>query len=181
MDKRLNSNSGRSPPLGNLVLGQVLSICLTISNTLNQILNFRYKVDLAALQTTTVYVLVATLFWFTLMHFSVDYFWTRNIKSKIPITIIISALDSAASMLALHSYGYVSMPTVTLLSTFSTPTVMLLSWLFLSTKYKKSNILGAFIAISGVAGASIYQLMNISQSSDSQTSSSEGYICFIIG
>ena len=144
--------------LGNLVLGQILSVCMTISGAINQKLNQDYHLDLAAIQTASVYVVVAVLFWLALMQFSVEYFWTRKFRSKIPITMVISLLDTAASILVLHSYQHLNVPMVALLSTIATPTVMFLSRIFLSARYRWTSIAGASLAISGVISLSIYQL-----------------------
>jgi drug/metabolite transporter (DMT)-like permease len=157
--------------LGNLVLGQVLSVCITISGAINQKLNRDYLLDLAAIQTTLVYVVVAVLFWLALMHFSVEYFWTRKFRSKIPITVVTSLLDTAASVLALHSYQHLNVPMVALLSTVATPTVMFLSRIFLKAKYRWTSIAGASIAISGVISLSIYQLFFESSAAMSTTGS----------
>lgn len=147
----------KSALVENIFLGQVLSICLTVSGTVSQLLRKNYNLDLSALQMMSVYGFVALIFWIVLIYSSVEYFLKRKFLPKIPMILLISCFDTTASVLLLHSYNYLSLPTITLLSTLSTPTVMILSWLLLGFKYWWNNILGACMAIGGVILLAAYQ------------------------
>lgn len=146
------------PHWSNAILGQILSLCLTAGGTLSHKLYHTYGLDVAALQMTLVYLTVAILFWLALVHFSVEYFWTRKLRTKIIATSLISLLDTAASLLVIHAVAYVSLPMRALLSTISTPVVMVLSYIFLRTNYKLLSVFGAALAVGGVVFASISQL-----------------------
>lgn len=144
--------------MGNLVLTQILAFCFTISATLCQLMRRDYDLDLSALQMTLMYLLVAIIFWLALIHLSVDYFWKRKFSTgRLSLTLVISIFDCAGSIFSLHSFSYLSVPVVSLLSNLSTPTVMIFSWLLLGAKYRWNNYVGAGSAILGVIILTVVQ------------------------
>lgn len=146
---------------GNGILGQILSLCLTAGGTISHKLYHTYGLDVAAMQMALVYLNVAIMFWLALVHFSVEYFWARKLRTKIIATGLISLLDTAASLLVIHAVAYVNLPMRALLSTISTPVVMTLSRIFLRTNYKLLSVFGASLAVGGVVFASVSQLSTV--------------------
>lgn len=138
---------------GHVILGQVLSLCLTGAGIMTRELLARYSLDPIAGQGLVVYAVLAVIYWIFLIHLSVDYFGTRNIRKGIPMILPISLLDTAANTLLLKSYGLLSLATVALISTVSTPTVMVLSRVVLHSRYGLHNVLGALVAVLGAVGA----------------------------
>ena len=154
----MSNGRGSTDGLSGVFLGQALSICLTICGYASQVLFHRYGFDMTALLTTTVYSAVAIIFWLTLIHFSVEYFGTREFRSKIPATLMIALLDVSASIIAIHAVASVGIAMRTLLATFSTPTVIILSRVFLGNKYSVFSLGGATIAVAGAVLPSIFRL-----------------------
>lgn len=138
---------------GHVILGQVLSLCLTGAGIMTRELLGRYSLDPIAGQSLVVYAVLAVIYWIFLVHLSVDYFGTRNLRRRIPMILPISLLDTVANTLVLKAYGLLSLATVALLSTVSTPTVMVLSRIVLKSRYSLHHFLGAFVALLGAVGA----------------------------
>lgn len=165
--------------VGNLVLTQILALCFTISATLCQLMRRDYDLDLSALQMTLMYLLVAIIFWLALIHLSVDYFWKRKFSTgRLSLTLVISIFDCAGSIFSLHSFSYLSVPVVSLLSNLSTPTVMIFSWLLLGAKYRWNNYVGAASAILGVVLLTVVQ-NNLSLASGQNSSRISDFIYWI--
>ncbi len=143
----------------NVCLGQALSLLATAANAVNQQLNGWYGINVAALQMCAVYGMLAVGFWTAITCFFPAQVKVRNLWAILPLMVLISFLDTTASIMCLRAYACVNSPTVALLSTVSTPTVLLLSSVTFRRTYAWNEILGSVMAVSGVAILSVYQLV----------------------
>lgn len=156
----------------NLILGQILSICLTAGSSFHNRLVYKYGLQLEALEMVFVYSVVSVLFWFYHYRLTSSSFHISKLKTKLVDLLVISANDFCATILALKAYSYISLPLVALLSTISTPTVMLFSIMILKAKYSWKKIAGAGLSVIGVLGICIYDLLNLRKDPSSNLESS---------
>ncbi|OIW20328.1 hypothetical protein TanjilG_08870 [Lupinus angustifolius] len=64
--------------------------------------------------------------------------------------LLLGIIDVEANFLVVKSYQYTSLTSVMLLDCWSIPIVMLLTWIFLKTKYRFKNITGIVVCIAGL-------------------------------
>ncbi|XP_056161433.1 uncharacterized protein LOC115688565 isoform X2 [Syzygium oleosum] len=64
--------------------------------------------------------------------------------------VILAVVDVEANFLVVKAYQYTSITSVMLLDCWSIPSVMLLTWLFLSTKYRFKKIAGVLVCVAGL-------------------------------
>lgn len=143
--------------IGNALLGQFLSLTITLSGTVNEYLYRRHNVNFPALQTVLFYLLLALFYvpkwlWNSRKERSASAFVTLSmaVKTRFLWYSGYALLDCIASLLVIKSYIYTNLATVALLSTFSTPCVIVLSRIFLRAKYRPLQYTGAAICVAGV-------------------------------
>ncbi|KAJ0872229.1 putative solute carrier family 35 member SLC35F1/F2/F6 [Helianthus annuus] len=84
-----------------------------------------------------------------------------GLKAKWYYYLLLGLVDVEANYLVVKAYQYTSITSIMLLDCWSIPSVILLTWLFLKTKYSGSNpIKGDFLV---VAGATLYAVSNVSE------------------
>lgn len=166
------------PPYRGLVLGQVLSLCLTAGCAFHGVLEGKYGLSLEALEMAVLYSVLSLLFWLYLCYKRDKSLGDLCKGFKSLDLVLISILDFSASVLALKAYMYISLPKVTLLSTISTPTVMCLSWAISDARYSWRKCGGALLAVLGVVGIGLFDLYEEYKTSQIQESGSAylGYV-----
>ncbi|XP_027928774.1 solute carrier family 35 member F1-like [Vigna unguiculata] len=114
----------------------------------------------------------------------------KPLKAKWYYYVILGLVDVEANFLVVKAYQYTSLTSVMLLDCWSIPSVMLLTWLFLKTKYRFKKITGVVVCVSGlvlvvfsdvhagdhaggsnprkgdllvIAGATLYAISNVSE------------------
>jgi len=151
--------------IGNALLGQFLSIAITLSGAVNEYLYRRHAVNFPALQTVAFYLLLTLVFlpkW--LLSCS-----SRRRSGGRPLSVIVrgviqargwtyclyAMLDCVAALLVIRAYNYTNLAVIALLSTISTPCVIVLSRIFLATRYKPMQYLGAAVCVAGIVFFSV--------------------------
>ncbi|KAF6266814.1 hypothetical protein COO60DRAFT_1697270, partial [Scenedesmus sp. NREL 46B-D3] len=76
--------------------------------------------------------------------------WQRMTRMW-PAFAALALIDVEANVLVVKAYQYTSLTSVTLLDCFTIPSVMLLSWLVLHSRYRPGHFLGAALCVCGLA------------------------------
>ncbi|KAJ4828037.1 hypothetical protein Tsubulata_045675 [Turnera subulata] len=74
----------------------------------------------------------------------------QKLKAKWYYYVVLALVDVEANFLVVKAYQYTSITSVMLLDCWSIPSVMLLTWLFLSTKYRFKKIAGVVVCVAGL-------------------------------
>lgn len=74
----------------------------------------------------------------------------QPLKAKWYYYILLGLVDVEANFLVVKAYQYTSLTSVMLLDCWSIPCVMLLTWIFLKTKYRYKKITGVIVCIAGL-------------------------------
>ncbi|XP_058739202.1 uncharacterized protein LOC131611103 [Vicia villosa] len=74
----------------------------------------------------------------------------KPLKAKWYYYILLGLVDVEANFLVVKAYQYTSLTSVMLLDCWSIPCVMLLTWIFLKTKYRYKKITGVIVCIAGL-------------------------------
>ncbi|XP_022137946.1 solute carrier family 35 member F1-like isoform X1 [Momordica charantia] len=166
-----------------LGLGQFLSLLITSTGFSSSELAKR-GIDAPTSQSFVNYVLLAFVYGITMIS-------RRTVlKAKWYYYIPLGLVDVEANYLVVKAYQYTSITSVMLLDCWSIPCVMLLTWLFLKTKYILRKIIGVLICVAGlvavifsdvhagdraggsnpikgdalvIAGATLYAISNVSE------------------
>lgn len=144
--------------IGNALLGQFLSVAITLSGAVNEYLARRYKVNFPALQTVLFYLLLSIVYtpkWLLKRRRKEPHTPTSEVIRRVWNVKGLwytgyAFLDCIAAILVIRAYLFTNLAIVALLSTISTPCVIVLSRLFLGTQYRPLQYAGAIICVSGV-------------------------------
>ncbi|KAK3007808.1 hypothetical protein RJ639_015200, partial [Escallonia herrerae] len=126
-----------------LVLGQFLSLLITSTGFSSSELA-RRGINAPTSQSLLNYVLLA------LVYGSVLIYRKKALKAKWYYYILLGLVDVEANFLVVKAYQYTSLTSVMLLDCWSIPCVILLTWLFLKTKYRFIKIVGVGICVAGL-------------------------------
>ncbi|CAN6722896.1 unnamed protein product [Malus baccata var. baccata] len=74
----------------------------------------------------------------------------KPLKAKWYYYVLLGIVDVEANFLVVKAYQYTSITSVMLLDCWSIPCVMLLTWLFLKTKYRFAKITGVVVCVAGL-------------------------------
>lgn len=138
----------------NLVLGQILSLLITASGALNQFLSERWDVNFCGTQTLLLYLSLTLVYlprWILALRRQGHQTFGQVVRQRGPTYAVYSLLDCLAALLTTKAYVHTSIAVVSLVSTVSTPAVIILSAMFLGTTYRRSQYFGAALCISGIA------------------------------
>ncbi|KAI9481433.1 MAG: hypothetical protein EXX96DRAFT_649907 [Benjaminiella poitrasii] len=133
-----------------LVLGQILSLCITGTNVTTTILSNKYQFAAPTTQTFLVYACLA-LVYNTIAIYKrglkgwLLQFWRRGIYY-----FILGFIDVEGNYFVVKSYDYTSLLSAMLLDCWSTPVCIILSYFILKVKYRWVQYVGVFIALCGL-------------------------------
>ncbi|XP_057754535.1 uncharacterized protein LOC130973866 [Arachis stenosperma] len=166
-----------------LALGQLLSLLITSTGFTSSELA-KKGINAPTSQSFLNYVLLAIVYGAVLIH------RRKAFKAKWYYYIVLGLVDVEANFLVVKAYQYTSLTSVMLLDCWSIPSVMLLTWLFLKTKYRFKKITGVIVCVAGlvlvvfsdvhsgdraggsnprkgdilvIAGATLYAISNVSE------------------
>ncbi|KAJ8755310.1 hypothetical protein K2173_019108 [Erythroxylum novogranatense] len=166
-----------------LGLGQFLSLLITSTGFSSSELA-RRGVNAPTSQSFLNYVFLA------IVYGSIMLYRKKPLKAKWYYYILLGLVDVEANFLVVKAYQYTSLTSVMLLDCWTIPSVMLLTWLVLKTKYKLRKITGVIVCVAGlvmvvfsdvhagdraggsnprlgdslvVAGATLYAVCNVSE------------------
>ncbi|XP_019429571.1 PREDICTED: solute carrier family 35 member F1-like [Lupinus angustifolius] len=126
-----------------VALGQFLSLLITSTGFSSSQLA-KKGINAPTSQSFLNYVLLAVVYG------SIVVYRRKPLKAKWYYYILLGIVDVEANFLVVKSYQYTSLTSVMLLDCWSIPTVMLLTWLFLKTKYRFKKITGVVICVAGL-------------------------------
>lgn len=166
-----------------LGLGQFLSLLITSTGFSSSELA-RRGINAPTSQSFLNYVFLA------IVYGSIMLYRKQALKAKWYYYAILSLVDVEANFLVVKAYQYTSITSVMLLDCWSIPSVMVLTWFFLSTKYRFKKIAGVVVCVAGlvmvvfsdvhtgdrsggsnprkgdalvIAGATLYAISNVSE------------------
>lgn len=169
--------------LTGLGLGQFLSLLITSTGFTSSELANR-GINAPTSQSFLNYVLLA------IVYGSIMLYRKKPLKAKWYYYIPLGLVDVEANFLVVKAYQYTSLTSVMLLDCWSIPSVMILTWIFLKTKYRFKKIAGVVVCVAGlvvvifsdvhagdraggsnprkgdalvVAGATLYAISNVSE------------------
>ncbi|XP_010413719.1 PREDICTED: solute carrier family 35 member F1-like [Camelina sativa] len=126
-----------------LGLGQLLSL-LSTSNGFTSSELARKGINVPTSQTFLNYVLLAIIYGGIMLY------RRPEIKVKWYYYFLLAIVDVEANFLVVKAYQYTSLTSVMLLDCWAIPCVLVLTWVFLKTKYRLMKISGVVICIVGV-------------------------------
>ncbi|KAL8692813.1 MAG: hypothetical protein Q9218_002228 [Villophora microphyllina] len=132
-----------------LVLGQVLALCITSTNTFSSLL-VAQGTSIPAFQTFFNYVLLNIIYTgFTLYRYGFKR-WCRLLLKDGWKYIILSFLDVEGNYFTVLAYRYTTILSAQLINFFAIVCVVIVSFLFLHVRYHVTQIAGILICIGGV-------------------------------
>ncbi|KAL9242499.1 hypothetical protein vseg_016491 [Gypsophila vaccaria] len=129
--------------LMSIILGQFLSVVITSTGFTSSELA-RKGVNAPTSQSFLNYVLLA------IVYGSVMFLKKQRLKAKWYYYVILGLIDVEANFLVVKAYQYTSLTSIMLLDCWAIPCVIILTWLFLKTKYGWRKFLGVAICIAGI-------------------------------
>ncbi|KAJ0035655.1 hypothetical protein Pint_25696 [Pistacia integerrima] len=126
-----------------LGLGQFLSLLITSTGFASSELA-RKGINAPTSQSFLNYVLLA------IFYGSYMLYRRQSLKAKWYYYLILGVVDVEANFLVVKAYQYTSLTSVMLLDCWSIPSVMVLTWLFLKTKYRFKKITGVVVCVAGL-------------------------------
>lgn len=166
-----------------LGLGQFLSLLITSTGFSSSELA-RRGINAPTSQSFLNYVFLA------IVYGSIMLYKRKALKAKWYYYVVLALIDVEANFLVVKAYQYTSLTSVMLLDCWSIPSVMLLTWFFLSTRYRFKKIAGVVVCVAGlvmvvfsdvhasdrsggsdprkgdalvIAGATLYAISNVSE------------------
>ncbi|CAP38896.2 Protein CBG22265 [Caenorhabditis briggsae] len=133
-----------------LILGQILSLCLCGTGVSSQLL-VNENVNAPAAQAFSNYFLLCFVYCISLACKTDDNSLVVVLRKRGWRYLILAIIDVEANYMIVKAYQYTNLTSVQLLDCATIPTVLFLSWLFLSVRYLASHILGVTICLVGIA------------------------------
>ncbi|KAL9601562.1 MAG: hypothetical protein Q9219_002396 [cf. Caloplaca sp. 3 TL-2023] len=132
-----------------LILGQILALCITSTNTFSSLL-VAQGTSFPAFQTFFNYVLLNIVYTsFTLYRYGLRR-WCRLLLKDGWKYIILSFLDVQGNYFTVLAYRYTTILSAQLINFFAIVTVVIISFAFLRVRYHITQVAGILICIGGV-------------------------------
>eukprot|EP01119_Soliformovum_irregulare_P000966 TRINITY_DN10713_c0_g1_i1.p1 TRINITY_DN10713_c0_g1~~TRINITY_DN10713_c0_g1_i1.p1 ORF type:complete len:328 (-),score=46.54 TRINITY_DN10713_c0_g1_i1:66-1049(-) len=128
-------------------LGQVLSLLITGTGVCSQLLAAKFGISIPTTQTVLNYVLLTIYLPILLYRNGIR--WKER-RGRIPIYFILALVDVEANYLVVKAYSYTTITSVMLLDCFAIPCVMILSRIFLKTRYTLRQLIGVGVCLVGL-------------------------------
>ncbi|PWA72356.1 hypothetical protein CTI12_AA271380 [Artemisia annua] len=126
-----------------LVLGQILSLLITSTGFSSSELA-RRGINAPTSQSLANYVLLAIVYGGILIHRG------SGLKARWYYYLLLGVVDVEANYLVVKAYQYTSITSIMLLDCWAIPSVIVLTWLFLKTRYRFQKIAGVVICVAGL-------------------------------
>ncbi|KAE9566451.1 hypothetical protein CGMCC3_g17370 [Colletotrichum fructicola] len=131
-----------------LVIGQILALCITSTNTFTNLLSTN-GVSIPAFQTVFNYILLFLIYFpITIWHYGVKR-WAKILLKDGWKYFILSFLDVEGNYFTVLAYRYTNILSAQLLNFWAIVIVIILSFTLLKVRYKIFQILGIIVAIGG--------------------------------
>ncbi|EFA81646.1 putative transmembrane protein [Heterostelium album PN500] len=132
--------------LHGLALGQLISLCICGTGVFSQLLVVNYGVNIPTSQSLLNYIL---LMFYSIVLIKRGTFW-KTIKTKSHILIPLALIDVEANYVVVKAYQYTTITSIMLLDCFTIPCVVILTRIFLKTRYTFVHILAVVLSIVGM-------------------------------
>jgi len=149
MDKIKSSVMTRSF-LITLLLGQTLSICLTIGNAASTALTTFYQISMPTTQTLFNYVTIAIIYTSYNIYKNGFRQWLNVLRKRWYIYAVLGLIDVEANYFYVKSFDYTSLLSSMLLDTWTIPVVVVLSLLVLKLRYHILQYVGVAVCVAGM-------------------------------
>ncbi|KAK6730577.1 hypothetical protein RB195_007190 [Necator americanus] len=143
-------NENVSRTFRSIVLGQILSLCLCGTGISSQLLSNR-GVNAPAAQSFTNYFLLCFVYCTALSCKSGEEGLLGVLRKRGLQYFLLALIDVEANYMIVYAYQFTNLTSIQLLDCATIPTVLLLSWLFLSVRYLISHIIGVCVCLIGIA------------------------------
>ncbi|RDA95327.1 hypothetical protein CP533_3428 [Ophiocordyceps camponoti-saundersi (nom. inval.)] len=132
-----------------VALGQILSLCITATNTFTTLL-VNAKFNAPALQTCFNYALVGSIFTTVLLVRDGPRVWYRVVASRGLRYLALAFLDVEANYFTVMAYQYTTILSAQLINFWSIVCVVVASALFLRVRYRPQQLLGIVVCCAGM-------------------------------
>jgi solute carrier family 35 protein F1/2 len=126
-----------------IAVGQALSLLVTCTGLTSSLL-VRHGIDAPTTQSLLNYVLLALVYGSAMLYrgkeIQISWYWY----------LLLAFFDVEGNYLAVKAYQYTSITSVMLLDCWTIPCVLLLTWLFLHTRYVRNHFVGVAICVAGL-------------------------------
>ncbi|XP_074264196.1 uncharacterized protein LOC141586769 [Silene latifolia] len=126
-----------------IVLGQFLSVVITSTGFTSSELA-RKGINAPTSQSFLNYVLLAIVYGLVML------LKKKQLKAKWYFYVILGLIDVEANFLVVKAYQYTSLTSVMLLDCWAIPCVIILTWIFLKTKYGWRKLVGVAVCVLGL-------------------------------
>ncbi|KAI7890950.1 solute carrier family 35 member SLC35F1/F2/F6 [Mucor mucedo] len=133
-----------------LILGQVLSLCITGTNVTTTKLSLSYNFAAPTTQTFLVYATLAVVYNSYAIYKRGIRGWLLQFRRRGLYYLILGAIDVEGNYFVVKAYQYTSLLSAMLLNCWSTPVCMLLSFIFMKIRYRWVQYVGVVIALGGM-------------------------------
>ncbi|EJD74808.1 hypothetical protein LOAG_17930 [Loa loa] len=134
----------------NIVYGQILSLCLCGTGVGSQLLSDR-GVSTPTAQSFLNYFLLSSIYGTMLVFRKEENAFLPVLRKRGWRYLLLAIVDVEANYIIVYAYQFTNLTSVQLLDCSTIPMVLLLSWLFLSTRYLLTHIIGVGICLIGIA------------------------------
>ncbi|PGH18281.1 hypothetical protein AJ79_00620 [Helicocarpus griseus UAMH5409] len=132
-----------------LVLGQILALCITSTNTFSELLS-TIGTSIPAFQSLFAYVLLNIVYTsYTIYRHGLKH-WLGIIKSDGWKYIILAFCDVEGNYFIVLAYQYTTLMSAQLINFWAIVVVVIVSFLFLRVRYHWAQIIGILVAIGGM-------------------------------
>ncbi|KAJ2308759.1 hypothetical protein IWW55_000262 [Coemansia sp. RSA 2706] len=133
-----------------LVLGQVLSLCITSTSVLSNKLAEYQGTTTPNFQSFLVYGLLLVVYMpLALVRLGPRVVW-QNIRKRWFWYVVLAAVDVEGNYFVVKAYSYTSLLSCMLLDTWTLPCVVVLTYLLLRVRYGWTQVLGVVVCLGGM-------------------------------
>ncbi|XP_066922154.1 solute carrier family 35 member F2-like [Clytia hemisphaerica] len=132
--------------LKTIVSGQILSLMLSGTGTAATALSVKYKAETPSLNAFFMYVILASTFG---VYAATRKEFKTIVRKHWWKYLIVAILDVEANYLLTKAYTYTTLTSVQLCDSFTIPTTMVISFIFLRIRYKVIHYIGVILCIGG--------------------------------
>ncbi|KAJ2308881.1 hypothetical protein IWW55_000160 [Coemansia sp. RSA 2706] len=133
-----------------LVLGQVLSLCITSTSVLSNKLAEYQGTTTPNFQSFLVYGLLLVVYMpLALVRLGPRVVW-QNIRKRWIWYVVLAAVDVEGNYFVVKAYSYTSLLSCMLLDTWTLPCVVVLTYLLLRVRYRWTQVLGVVVCLGGM-------------------------------
>ncbi|KAF9363329.1 hypothetical protein BGX34_004373 [Mortierella sp. NVP85] len=131
-------------------LGQVLSMCITVTNIFSTKLAQEHGVSIPTSQSFLNYLVLGIVYTGITLHKEGFRGWLIAIKRRSLYYILFALIDVEGNYFMVKAFSYTSLLSAMLLDTWTIPCVMLLSVFFLKMRFIRWHYLGVFTCLVGM-------------------------------